>query len=344
LHHELLNQTKLPREDIWYPRNDTLGVFFYPPQAALVYAPLALLPLADAQVVQAVVNVLLILVCGALLSRYLIPSSWATLSLLMAPPVFVSFVLGQNGIFSLAVVLGALALQSHQRNAYAGLVLSLLVYKPTWLLSAFCLIVGPGIVPAALGLLGGALALTGLTSSYTGWSVFSTYAELSSQIARIHQLPHYSHNTQSSTAGLWRSLVGDTDLAFGIFLLTSLLACLSVIRMNFIRHKDGPLNALGPLREAVALSAAAAINPHVHHYDTCVLWTAIVVATSLKVSSPLLRTAHVAVLLSCVCAFFIPLRTLEPAVAPALAALLLCGWLLFLSTCCISARPREGIE
>lgn len=249
--------------DLWAPRNDRLGAFFYPPVTALLLAPLGLLSLRVAAGLHAVAFVAGALGCAALLARHLGGLGLAGMAalILLFPSTFFGFALGQNGLWALLVVLIALALDLRGRPLWAGLVLGLLAAKPSWWIAAA--LVAPlalrrprlmgGMVLGAVGMVAAGL-LIGLEPTVAFW-------RLAPQVARLEQLPDYPLHLQHDLLGLgrrWLGMDAGTVAGWG--------AALGLVGLTAWRAPRLPrAEAWGLVAVAVTL-----VNPHVHHYDLLV--------------------------------------------------------------------------
>lgn len=139
-----------------------LGGALYPPVQSLLYAPLGLLePQTGYRVVQAL-SLLVAFLCGwfaSVISRGRVWAPVATAMILLFPGCRAGLDLGQNHLFTLAIVLGGWALATRNRDFAGGAVWGLLAFKPVWGL-AFA------VVPLMLGrwrfLLGLAVSGVGL--------------------------------------------------------------------------------------------------------------------------------------------------------------------------------------
>lgn len=246
---------------LWAPRNDRVGLFFYPPPGGLAYAPFGLLP-PSAGAKAAALAALAGAVGAAALLRGLAPalSLPARLALILAfPGFFYSFALGQNGIFSLIVLLAGLALVARGRPLGGGVALGLLVAKPSWLVAVAwwpLLLGGP---PLAAGMALGAGLSLGLSTAVLGPGPLSDWLGLLPDLMRLPSLPGYPLSLQFNLASLprrWLVPGLSAELAGGV-------AAIAVLGITLWRGRARPLAQRG----ALGLTAATLLNPHLHHYD-----------------------------------------------------------------------------
>jgi hypothetical protein len=124
------------------PSEPPIGGALYPPTQAVFFAPFALLPPRTAyRLTQLSVLILAWLtgLCFSLISERRIWWPVAILVILAFPGFTGTLHLGQNSVLSLALLTAGWLLITRQRDAAAGVVWGLLVYKPTWLV-AFALV------------------------------------------------------------------------------------------------------------------------------------------------------------------------------------------------------------
>lgn len=245
---------------LWASRNYLIGVFFYPPSAALLYSGLGSFLLPFAAGFQALLNTTLALGAAALLKRLGGPGFFASsLLILLFPPFFYSYVLGQNGVATLVVLLlGGLAL-ARRWSVLGGLLFGLLAVKPSWLVAVAWLPLLVGGWRMALGMAIGAASTLLLSLPFTGPGVWLDWLRLMPQLGRLDTLPDYPLHLQFDGLSVFRR-------AFGIgaradvqgWITAGLLVAVSVWRGR--RLPTAPALGLG-------LAVSTFINPHLHHYD-----------------------------------------------------------------------------
>lgn len=249
---------------IWLPRNDQLGAFFYPPPAMAPYALLGLLPLPMAALLVALVNLGAALAAGLLLARPAGLTRPAAVALvLLLPSAFNSFALGQNGLWTLLVLVGGGALCARGRPWAGGALLGLLLAKPSWLLAICWLPLLVGGWPTLLGMLGGALATAAIGALLGGVDAWRAWLALAPQLSALSRLPDYPLHLQYNLASMVRRLLpmdSADPLALGLAIV--------VIGLTLVltRRQQGQ-PGYAPWAWAGGLCAATLVNPHVHHYD-----------------------------------------------------------------------------
>jgi len=274
-HKRALQEAGMPFEGNWSPRNDRYGAFFYPPWTALLYAPLGALPLATAATLQAVVNVGLALGLAVAIWLFLQRelSIWViVLLLLLHPAVFFSFALGQNGILTALLVVAGWNCARSGHAFRSGLVLSLLFYKPTWLIPVAWFSVVPGHRRTLAGLAVGIVCIAAVSVATLGTHPHETYARMLPGLAALPTLPGYPLLHQYSLMALVRRLALPGALSAFVFLV-ALLGVVSATTALRLRHRRGvDIVWLA----AVSWLAALLANVHVHHYDLVLLPCALI--------------------------------------------------------------------
>lgn len=263
----------------WGPQEETLGAVLYPPPAALLLAPFGALPLHRAATVMALVAVGLGVASAWLLYRTLRPphrGPWGLVALLLLfPPFFYTFVLGQTAALSLLLVVGAWYAMDRKRDLGAGLLLGALVFKPTWWLMLLWvpLVLRRWRVLAGMAL--GTAALVAAASAWIGLDALSAWRELAPRIAALPAAEGYRLHLQYNGVALFRRYL--PSLGATVLGWSSALLLLGATAWKGIRL---PRGALPPAWMGAAVLAAAWTNPHLHHYDVLLVFTAVAAAVA----------------------------------------------------------------
>jgi Glycosyltransferase family 87 len=117
---------------IW---RDGIGGPSYPPPLAILLAPLGWLSPRWAAWAMVELSIVAVVVSSGLLQRLTrdrIHWEVATLAILTMPSFFLAMGVGQNSALSLLILVSGLALLASHNCIWAGVVLGLFVYKPTW--------------------------------------------------------------------------------------------------------------------------------------------------------------------------------------------------------------------
>lgn len=310
----------LDLEHLWMARNDVLGILFYPPPTALAYAALGALPLRTAAGVQAVLG-LIFAVLSARLARELgrppIGVVAALAMILGYPSFFYSYVLGQNGVYSLCAIALGLVLLLRDRPMAGGAALGLLALKPSWLLAVAWLPLIRGGRRAWLGmaLSGAALALG--SALILGLEPWRDFLAALPGIAALDRAPGYPVANQYNLLSLSRRALGVGPLADAL----GWGGALALVGLTLARARAlAPDRALG-----AGVVAASLCNPHLHHYDLLppLLGLAVALGRGGRAPLALLVASHAAPVLTDV------LRLAPILPLPTLAALALWAWLCF---------------
>jgi hypothetical protein len=244
---------------LWAPRNDALGAFFYPPPAALAYAPLGALPLRTAGLLHALLHAAGAAAAGLLLARWAgLRASAGALLVLTCPAAFFGHVLGQNGVWALLLVTAGLLLHQRGRPALGGLLLGLLVAKPHWLVL---------LAPAALALRSARLA-AGATAGAAGAALLSLlllgpapWRDWITQLGALAQLSAAEGAPLRLLYGLPSAALRAGAPSWGPAVAGLLPWALA---WAWAAARPGPTAAAG----AVLLAGLA--SPHLHPYDVVV--------------------------------------------------------------------------
>ncbi len=262
-HYQLLTNTELPLDGYWSERYEQLGVFFYPPVAALFYTPLGSLPLTTAAGIMGLINITLVLVLTWGLHQLVEKRvSYALLLLLLLtyPAIFFNYALGQNGIMSLTIVVMSATAVLHGRDTLAGAVLSLLLFKPNWFAALAWWPLVQRRWQIIIGMIGGGALLTSLSLFLWGWSPWLAYLQLLPRITRIHEGTSYVLEEQYTLLSLMRRYnwadVWGWLLVLLVFFTAVYLLSRPHIQATTLRWQLG-----------LVWNTAVLLNPHVFHYD-----------------------------------------------------------------------------
>jgi hypothetical protein len=278
-HYAILADTGIDARAFHNPRHDRLGMFWYPPPAALFYAPFGMLPLTMAEAAQAVLNLFLDLYVAYALYRLVrgrLRFGAIGLLVLLSPAGFYSFALGQNGILTAAIAVTAWTFLERGEQGKAGAMLGLLVYKPNWLLSLVWAPFAERRWSAVVAALVSTFAVVLSTLLLLGAPTFVAYAGKAQPLTVLNRLPGYPLEVLYSTLSLFRRYFGLTrvgDTAGWVAVLLGLLAAIWLIGPKRGARGPLPLHATG-----LSWMTAVWVNPHVNHYDMVLVCCALVVA------------------------------------------------------------------
>ncbi len=291
----------------WAARNDALGAFFYPPVALLLYAPLGLLSLARAAVVMAVLDTLLGVTAGWMLSKLTRVSLAAGIALVLAfPGFFFAYALGQNGPLTLCLLLGSLLASKRSRPLLAGALLGALAFKPSWLLaSSWLWVLMPERKRVLAGMVLGVAAALAASLPFGAWG---DYLALAPHIADLPAQGDYPVLLQFGLPGL--------ALRFGAA-WPGWLAALVVVGLTCWRGRG---------RLPAVLLAVTLANPHLHAYDALPVLLAVAAVAPSKRGGWAIALLYACFLLS------EALDATQVLALPTLAMLGLWAWTLFAPT------------
>jgi hypothetical protein len=285
-HRDILIQYRFSLDFYWGPRYDILGAFFYPPITGLIYSPLGLLEPAVAQGIQALINIGIGILSAWLLTELIdrrLSFPAVVLLLFSFPSFFYSFVLGQNGIQTMGVVLLGLYALKRNKPLLAGTWWGLLLYKPNWLLAVGWIPVVAKNSRMILGLASGIICLSLISIAFLGLSSFASYFSVFTDLLGLHNLPQYPLESQYSLLSLVRRVVGinlSADLIGWSVVAMIIGVTLWLIWRTQRGSKQVDLQQGGGIVIALGLVTAVCINPHLHHYDLLLVGAMSIVALS----------------------------------------------------------------
>jgi len=250
----------LPKEARYHP--------LYPPAAALLAAPFALLPFTAAVCVWWICSVALFAAAARLLARQRPPEErpavW--LGLFAFQPVVMCFWDGQLSALWLLAVVGGLHWHRRGLHFAAGLVFSVLALKPQLALGlGFWLVLRRDFSTLA-GLAVGTLLQQALALALLGPGVFTAYVENIRVYADLQRMYHFDPSYQHALFGvLMNCLGGDYSAVWSaIHLLAVGLAAVFVFRI--VRQSPDT-----PLEGAAAVLLLLVTPPHLLLYDLALL-------------------------------------------------------------------------
>jgi len=246
------------------PRLSSYYAFITPPFLALLFVPFALLPYGASFTLWSLLG--LAMLCVSL--HWLNAPRQALLWALAFYPVLASASFGQNSLLSLALLTLTYVLWRKQQMLLAGLVCSLLMYKPQ-------LTLGVGLLwllswrqdwHALLGWILGSSALASLC--FAGWPLASrAYVEFA-----LHVLPDLPEWKQfplwhlHTIRGFWRLLLPGHNLLADV--LTLLLDAVGLWAFWQLSRR---LRGQDALRYAAAVALTLWLTPHAMIYDWAIL-------------------------------------------------------------------------
>jgi len=183
-------QTTWKEERLAHVTAPRIGGGLYPPVHALYYAPLSLLrPRITYRVIQGVILVL-VFFAGWVIQRMTEGRVWwpvASLFIMMFPGFSGCITLGQNGMFTLTVVLVGWWQLMRGREVLAGLCWGLLAFKPVWAAAFFLvpLVTARRRMAASMALAG--LMQIALTLPIVGWESWRNWLQVGQDAAQEYK-------------------------------------------------------------------------------------------------------------------------------------------------------------
>jgi hypothetical protein len=260
--------------------------YFYGPQVALPFIPLASLPFLTQAAIWVALSLLMYFGCIYLIWKRcagLRPyRALVALSALAYPPLFHFFVRGQLSALLLVCFTAAYLAFLSRRDFIAGLALGFLAFKPQFLVAIPLILLLAKAWKAFAGVLISAAAQLTLTSIYFGRAAMQAY------FARLlHSASHpgsteliFSPIQMHSLHSFWEILIPWRPGVWALYLLTSFAVIgIAASIWRFSTHLA--------LRFSALLLAAVLVNPHLYIYDLLALAPAFLMLTdwSLKNSN-----------------------------------------------------------
>lgn len=259
--------------------------YFYGPQVALPFIPLASLPFLTQATIWVALSLVMYFVCIYLIwKRCPALRPWRALVALCAlayPPVFHFFMRGQLSAVVLVCFTTAYVAFLSERNFLAGIALGFLAFKPQLLVAIPLILLFAQAWKAFAGVVISATAQLGLTELYFGCDVMRAYfAKL------LHSASHpasteltFSPIQMHSLESFWEILIPWRPGVWALYLLTSFVA---VGVAAAIWKSSTNLS----LRFSALMLAAVLVNPHIYIYDLLALAPAYLLLTDWSLDNP----------------------------------------------------------
>jgi hypothetical protein len=185
---EMLMSWFMGKDDQAQTDNNEIGGPLYPPIQAFWFYPLAMFP---PQVAYRILQILIVF--GAfgsgwgltVLSKGRVWWSMASLFVLLFPGFAGSLGLGQNSVFSLAILIWGWVLVSRGRHGWGGLIWGLLAFKPVWAAAFFLVPLWTGRWRVCLAMLASGFMQFALTIPVVGWHGWVNWLQVSAEALRV---------------------------------------------------------------------------------------------------------------------------------------------------------------
>ena len=259
--------------------------YFYGPQVALPFIPLASLPFLTQAVIWVALSLLMYFVC-----LYLIWKRCSTLRpyralvalcALAYPPLFHFFMRGQLSVIVLVCFTAAYLAFLSERDFLAGVTLGFLAFKPQFLVAIPLILFLAQAWKAFAGVVISAATQLGVTELYFGRDVMQAY------FARLlHSALHpgsteliFSPIQMHSFASFFEILIPWRPGVWTLYLLTSFAAIgIAAVIWKSSTHL--------PLRFSALILASVLVNPHIYIYDLLALAPAFLLLTDWSLRNP----------------------------------------------------------
>lgn len=279
--------------------------YFYGPQVALPFIPLASLPFLAQAAIWVALSLLMYFVCIYLILKRcaaLRPfRALVAICALAYPPLFHFFMRGQLSVVLLVCFTAAYLAFFLERDFLAGVTLGLLAFKPQFLVAIPLILLLAQAWKALAGVVISAATQLALTSLYFGRDVMQAY------FARLlHSASHpgsteliFSPIQMHSLHSFWELLIPSRPGVWALYVLTSF--AVTGIAAS-IWKSSAPL----ALRFSALMFAAVLVNPHLYIYDLLALAPAFLLLTDWSLDNPL-HSAKPALDVLLYLAFLLPL-------------------------------------
>jgi hypothetical protein len=279
--------------------------YFYGPQVALPFIPLASLPFLAQAAIWVALSLLMYFVCIYLILKRcaaLRPfRALVAICALAYPPLFHFFMRGQLSVVLLVCFTAAYLAFLSERDFLAGVTLGLLAFKPQFLVAIPLILLLAQAWKALAGVVISAATQLALTSLYFGRDVMQAY------FARLlHSASHpgsteliFSPIQMHSLHSFWELLIPSGPGVWALYVLTSF--AVTGIAAS-IWKSSAPL----ALRFSALMFAAVLVNPHLYIYDLLALAPAFLLLTDWSLDNPL-HSAKPALDVLLYLAFLLPL-------------------------------------
>jgi hypothetical protein len=238
----------------------------YPPQVALVFAPLANLPYHVAALLWALVNIVVyggaVYLAWRPMRRVLAPYSLVGIAAAAFPPFWNVILHGQTtGILIIAFGAGTIAM-AHGRKRLAGLALGLLLIKPQFGLALAVVVLTCGEWSILAGLILSACIQALAVAGLLGPTLLFDYLHVLPRIAAVRDALEPSVAQLHSLAVLTRLLPGYAA-PLG-WLAASAVVCWMTVR---VWRSPAPVS----IRMGALVIGSTLVNPHLIVYDAAVI-------------------------------------------------------------------------
>jgi alpha-1,2-mannosyltransferase len=260
--------------------------YFYGPQVALPFIPLASQPFLAQAAIWVALSLLMYFVCIYLILKRcaaLRPfRALVAICALAYPPLFHFFMRGQLSVVLLVCFTAAYLAFFSEHDFLAGVTLGLLAFKPQFLVAIPLILLLAQAWKALAGVVISAATQLALTSLYFGRDVMQAY------FARLlHSASHpgsteliFSPIQMHSLHSFWELLIPSRPGVWALYVLTS-FAVIGIAAS--IWKSSAPL----ALRFSALMFAAVLVNPHLYIYDLLALPPALLLLTDWSLDNPL---------------------------------------------------------
>ncbi len=293
---ELYNlQTQLTFQNQIAPVTNALQVFLpflNPPFAALLFFPLAQLPLEVAYTVWVGTNLFLLLLICFVTVKHISKTHWYILALIIFGilsyiPVLTTLLIGQLTIvISLTILLSWICLKKGWQFR-GGLLLSLILIKPHFIILPFLAILVQRRWKIFLGLLTGIVFLSLVSFMYVGWGGITNYITVLMSAVNWNNGYGIDIKAQHSLQS-YLMILFQTDTLADIRTLWFMCVATIILPTLYIWSKRYPLKSPQfALQYTLLIIATLLISPHTHFHDLTILLTVGIIGVVIIINNQL---------------------------------------------------------
>jgi hypothetical protein len=264
-------------------------LFPHAPFETILYAPLSLLSYWHAYLFWWSCNLALVLLTLAMMARSftgiraLLP--YWILALAFFTPLQVALVQGQDSVLTMFLLAACLVMLAKGRDASAGAVLALILYKPQLVLPIF-LVLAVGLSwRFVYGFVAGAMGLAGISAALIGWRAL---ASLPRFLAWFNALPVSISGADPRVMANVRGVLLQSGVNASQAVVAMVSAAMLLLAMAAVgvgRPSKTPLT----LRFALAVSVAAMTSYHLIPHDLTILIVPFLLAVHELAAAPIME-------------------------------------------------------
>jgi hypothetical protein len=265
-----------------------VGGPLYPPINALVHWPVGLFDPQTGYRIHQIAQVFLAFLSGLAVSRLSDGRIWTPIAatlIFYSADFYGNQILGQNGIFTMTIVLWGWVLLRREQEVWGGVVWGLLAYKPVWAMSFFFVLLLTRRWRGCLAMLACGAVLAGLTLPLVEVHSWLEWKQIAAEVAQFNRFDENWIGLSRTIFSIPRRYLVDFKKLPGVerVTLTTELVCWAFyllvielsVRLIVLRGKESRVTS-GP-GAAFVLSSAWLCCFQFMYYDTLIAFAALIV-------------------------------------------------------------------